>query len=547
MNSVNWLEVLCGFGVFLFSLHLLNSVIERSIVKRLRPWIDRFLATHWQCLGVGFVSTILVQASSITIITAMGLVNASLISLEQGFFLMLGATLGTTVKIWIFAENIRNYALILISFSSIALLTSKKPLIRDFLEVLLAIGMAFFGFNMMVFELLPLSQNPNFVEILQFYDGSNIKSQLLGIITGAVLAFAVQSSSTFILLTVGLASQGIISFNAGAAFILGANIGTTSTALFVSLEHGPAARKLAVAYFLVKIIGVGIVCLFFPYFLGLVDILVPGTPKLSVDYHLAGVHSLFNLCNIFLWMPLSMIMLRCASWLVKSENGKHQALPSVVRRIIVSNPNLTLQEIENQIIKAENLAKKLTDHCFEILLHGMPTEPKKQRFSAIMAKDFDNIKDCILELLIKVTTRHTLPPEQMAYVQRQLKFINEYSNFYDHALSLSAHLERGLIVDCYGFPMEILPQFDELQRLLNELWFSVFQKQNAPGKFEKIVEILHTLENAYFTSLIGNTQRKYEQLAWAYEVLNYLYEISIHLHQLCTTIANIPVSVRASD
>jgi Na/Pi-cotransporter len=531
MGSINWLEVLSGFGVFLFSLRLLHSVLERPLARRLRPLLNHLLATTFQCLGIGFLSTAFLQASSITIIATMGLLNSSLITLEQGFLMMLGAAVGTTIKVWIFAENIRNYALILISLSSIALMTSRGPLIRDFWEILLAIGMAFFGFNMMVMELLPLSENQHFIQLLRLYDGTTLGSQMLGVLTGCLIAIAVQSSSTSILLTLALASEGVISIAAGATLILGANIGTTSTALMVSLEYGSNARRLAVAHFLVKAIGVGVTLLVFPYFLSTVDILVPGSAQLNIDYHLAGVHTLFNLFNLFVWVSFLNLMLRFLHWLIPSENEKNPTLPAIVRRLIVSNPEITFQEVEIQRNHAETLTKKLTDYCFEILITGLTAKKTHHSLTGILRKDFENIKECLSELLLKVS-RHPLPEDKVSYVKDQLKILTECSDFYYRTLALCSHLERGLWTDGYTFPTELQPHWESLQKHLNELWLIVFLKK--PGEYDAtaIQAVLDSLETSYFTFLQQAGNVNYEYLAWVYETLIYLRQMVAHLSGL---------------
>ncbi len=533
MNSIKWLEVLSGFGVFLFSLRILNNVLDRSIAKRLRPLVGRFLATSWQCVGLGFFSTLLLQASSITIIGAMGLLNSGLVTLEQSYLIMLGSTIGTTIKIWILTENINNYALILVSLGSIALIISRNPLIRDFWEILLAIGLAFFGFNMMVIALLPLSQNPTFINLLEIYDGHRFYSQFLGIITGCILTMAVQSGSTFVFLVIGLAQGGVIPFNAGAAFILGANIGTTSTALIVSLEHSADVRRLAVGHFVVKTLGVFVSLLCFPYFLAFVDLLIPGSSSENISYHLAGVHTIFNIFNVIFWVTFSSFMLKFLYFAVPGDgDNKTSSLSNTVRKMITGNPEISLQEIEIQRKNIELFSQKFSDYSFDLLISGMKPR-KRYNVLELMRKDFENTKDCLQELLLKVS-KHDLSDEKQNYIQQQLQFLVECTNFYHQVSSLCSHLERGLLLDRYGFPAEIQQHWQTLQRCFNELWVIVFLKKPA-DKYDRtqIQLILDSVQRWYFSSLAKDKNVKYEYLAWAYETLVYFAQIEKQLFTLC--------------
>lgn len=534
MSKVNWLEVFCGFGVFLFSLRLLNALLERSLAKRLRPIINRLFASPIHCISFGIVSTVLVQASSITIITAMGLLNASLITLEQGFLVMLGSILGTTLKIWIFAENVRSYALLIIGVSSLSLLIFRKNWTRDFWEILLALGMAFFGFNMMALELTRLSGNVEFLDWFTSYNSSSLSLQLLGVLVGCIVAILVQSSSTLVLLILGFSGKGLIPFDAAVVLILGANIGTTSTALFVSMDYGISAKRLAVAHFLVKIFGVFLVLLLFPYFLALVDFLIPGTSShqtKNCEYHLACIHTLFNFFNLLLWSPFSYLMVKFLTWLMPGEINSHIALPNIVRQILVSNTNLTIQEIENQMQESQTKAKILTDYCFDMLIYGYTRYSQKQQFSSFLVKDFECLKECVLELLIKLGTRLGLHDDKRQYIRQNLRFMHQYSNFYYHLLEFCRHLEQGFIFDKYHFPDTLRPEFEQLQILINQMWFAIFQKKNCEKDLPQITTILANLEKFYFSAL-SQSVLQYEELAWIYESFNYLEQIYGHLEQL---------------
>jgi len=91
------LEALGGWGLFLFSLRTLTRVLQRTLSRRLRGLFARALGHPAQCLLAGVASTAVVQASSISIIASMSMVGSTLITLEQGYFLMLGETLSGSI------------------------------------------------------------------------------------------------------------------------------------------------------------------------------------------------------------------------------------------------------------------------------------------------------------------------------------------------------------------------------------------------------------------------------------------------------------------
>jgi len=66
--------------------------------------------------------------------------------------------------------------------------------------------------------------------------GKAYEEPLAGVLLGAVATAIIQSSSAVTSLTVALADAGSISFRSSLGVLLGANVGTTSTAWLVSLK-----------------------------------------------------------------------------------------------------------------------------------------------------------------------------------------------------------------------------------------------------------------------------------------------------------------------
>lgn len=89
------------------------------------------------------------------------------------------------------------------------------------------------------------------------------RGPLTGIFTGAVITMMVQSSSTTTALMVPLAASGIFSLAQVYPFTLGANVGTTITALLaataVAGPLAPLAMQIAVVHLLFNVLGIVII------------------------------------------------------------------------------------------------------------------------------------------------------------------------------------------------------------------------------------------------------------------------------------------------
>ena len=105
----------------------------------------------------------------------------------------------------------------------------------------------------------PLKSDPLLIEVL-----SKASNPILGIVYGIIITIIIQSSSVVVGLVIVLISQGVISLEAAIPIVVGANIGTTSTALIVSLKMSSLSKLTAFAASTFNFIGVLILLPFFP-------------------------------------------------------------------------------------------------------------------------------------------------------------------------------------------------------------------------------------------------------------------------------------------
>lgn len=522
MRYTDWVQALGGLGVFLFSLRFLAGVLNRSISRRFRPRLGRLLVSPVRGVAVGAFTTFFAQASSITIIAAMGLLANGLVTFEQGFYVMLGATVGTTLKAWFFAENFQAVGPLVIGVTSLALIFLRHPLGREACEAALSIGFTFLGLDMLAKGLGPLAQEPAFMAALRHFDGTNLGSQALGMMTGCALAMAVQSSSTVVFLVLDLAGRGMISFPAGAALILGANVGTTLTPLLASLEYGRDVKRLALAHLVVKGGGAIIALLVFPVLAVIVLGLVERLPiQATGAVQLAALHTTFNVFNVAGWLLAGPLLIAALRWLVPGRQDEASVLPVVVRKLLVNAPDRALMEVEGQVTGLARLGKTLSDECLDLIVGGKP-------MGAVHARvEFDQLRDGAYELL-GTLARSTQGQRVVATrVRDQLRLVGVCDQVGTLALELRTHLDRGLHVDGYELPAEVSLVAGELRTELDGLWLGVF----FAGHMEALDasraggETFTRLEGACFDALAGAERRDTDMLLWLLEVVTRLRQL----------------------
>lgn len=124
------------------------------------------------------------------------------------------------------------------------------------LMLLIAVGLLFLSLRYLVVVLRSLVIG----RIENFFNQTLFKTASRALVLGILTTIAVQSSSITTSLAVPLAGAGILSLMQVFPFTLGANIGTTITAMLASLVTGnPAAVTVAIAHLLLNLFGVGLV------------------------------------------------------------------------------------------------------------------------------------------------------------------------------------------------------------------------------------------------------------------------------------------------
>ena len=137
------------------------------------------------------------------------------------------------------------------------------------------------------------------------------KHRIYSVGVGIVVTMIVQSSSVTTVMVVGFVNAGLMNLTQAIGVIFGANIGTTITALLAAVGANITAKRAARAHAIFNMLGVLVIFLIFPYYLELIDWIVPGDPnqvnalgdKPNIAVHIATGHSIFNVTATLIFLP----------------------------------------------------------------------------------------------------------------------------------------------------------------------------------------------------------------------------------------------------
>lgn len=278
--------------LFVFGLENFSQEIQRITGEKFRKVIAR--ATRLPVFGVfiGAIVTGIIQSSSATSVITISLVNAGVLSFKNSVGIIFGANIGTTITAQLVAFKLTAYAPAIIIIGFVLSLSRSK--VSVFGKAIFFFGFVFFTLNLISSSLQPLQSNPALVDLL-----SRPQNPLLAILVGCVFTAVVQSSSVTTGLAIIFTQQGILGLENAVPLIMGANIGTTATALIAMFNMDAAAKKTALCHFLFNIGGV---LLFLPILLVYDDRLAYLTMEPAIA--LANIHFIFNVVTSIIFVIL---------------------------------------------------------------------------------------------------------------------------------------------------------------------------------------------------------------------------------------------------
>ncbi len=304
--SPNFKTIAAGIAIFLFGMLSLEQGFQAFTGGTLERILRRTTSTTGRSLLFGVVSTTLMQSSSLVSVISISFLSAGLISLAAGIGIIFGANLGTTTGAWLIAGfglkvNIAAYAMPMLAFGVILLFQSSKAL-KGLGYILAGLGFLFLGIHYMKEGFDAFKGTLNLAE----YAVAGYPGVLLFTAIGIFATVVMQSSHATLVLTITALAAGQISYENALALAIGANVGTTITAILGAMSANENGKRLAVAHLIFNGMTGVIAIAFIFQLVSLVNGLSAAVGIAQDDYSLklAVFHSVFNLLGIAVMLPL---------------------------------------------------------------------------------------------------------------------------------------------------------------------------------------------------------------------------------------------------
>jgi phosphate:Na+ symporter len=528
----NWVYMLIiglfgGLGLFLFGMHTMSEGMQQSAGERLRSILGNVTRNRLVGAGIGTIVTTVIQSSSATSVMLVSFVNAGLLQFRQTIPVLLGAAIGTTITAQMIAFKLTEYSLLLVAGGFFLQAFTKREQLKAVGATIFGFGVLFFGMHIMSDAMAPLREWSPFIELLL-----KLENPILGILVGLVFTALIQSSSAFVGIMIVLASQGLLSLEASIPLLLGSNLGTPVTAILSSMKAGKEAKKVALAFLVIKLISV---LIFAGWTIQLGEVLLRYTPEASLQRSIANAHTVINLVLMLVVLPITPQVARLVDWMLgkSPEAEKEKFSTRYLDEGTISTPSLALNLAKQEIIRMGLIVQTMLSHILPPFIHK---DPKPLNLIYTHEQEVDFLLDHIKSYLLKIN-KQAIRSKRVNESFQMLYSMNEFEKIADIISgSLANRAEKWILKD-YEFSeagqKELITFHQEIEKQLKRC-LVVFEETNLQKatrmkeKHKAYRNMSRELEKQHYERILEGMKESMDSSKTHLEVLALLSSIDSH-------------------
>ena len=357
--------IIAGVCIFLVGMHYMENGFKLFSGGALEAVLGKFTGTTPRAIMTGFLSTSVVQSSSLVSVIIISFLSAEMIGLTQAVGVVFGSNIGTTTTAWLVSAfglkiKISAYALPMLIFG-VVMQFSRQSSYKGLGSVLIGLGFIFLGIAYMKDGFETMKEGLDLAE----YAMAGYAGVFIYILLGAVATVVIQSSSATMAIIITALATGQIDYINALSLAIGANLGTTVTAALGSLASNHNGKRLAVAHFIFNLITALFAVIFIYQLKDLVGWLAPliGIADGDDAMKLALFHTIFNVVGVLLVVPFLKQLVNFLETLFHDE-AKARGRAKYLTIEVMEIPATALAALRKETIH-------LYDKSVEAIVHGM--------------------------------------------------------------------------------------------------------------------------------------------------------------------------------
>lgn len=525
------LVFLSGLALLLFAMKQMEQAIAALGKGQLQLALERSTRTPLHGVVLGTIVTAILQSSTIVGLMTMAFLGAGVLHFRNAIGIVLGSNLGTTftgyLVAWLgFKVALDEFYTLLLGGGALLVVLGRDD------SRLQQSGKLTMAFGFLLFALVLMKDSIGFV--LDHVDVARLRELpvLVYFLFGLVLTAVIQSSSATMMITLSAMSAGILGLEPAAAIVIGANLGTTSTVVLVSLKGSVQKRQMALVHVLFNVAVSALGLLTLPWLLYLLkEVLHIADPL----FDLVTLHSLINFAGILLFLP----------WVDPFGNLIERWLPLparqglVIEQVDIAVPDAAVKAVEADVRALIGDSVLLNAWRLDVLparlaLRRARLAETAQASYAELKNHENQLSDYILEL-----QRVALTPAQALRAQQLLVCIRDCL----YSTKAVKDIEADLVRFRLESGVEVKSVINQLLGSIEQLYAQALELLEADccitpddfGRMRQIVRDSHGASNKAIYALIDQRGFQHDRASSA---LNINRELLFSAHSLINALQN---------
>jgi phosphate:Na+ symporter len=475
-----------GIGLFLLGMQMMTDGMKMSAGNSLRRILKSSTRTPIRGILSGALITSMVQSSSAVTVATIGFVNAGLLTLKQAIRVAYGSNLGTTMTGWLVAIvgvgfHIKAFALPAICVGMLMTIFARHGRYP-------AIGKAIAGFGLFFLGIDLMKSGFSGLESLIIFDALQ-QGDIIGLVVfvgiGFLMTLIMQSSSAAIAITLTAAAGGVVALPAAACMVIGANVGTTSTAALAAIGATPNAKRVAAGHVIFNLMTGAIALLTLPLMLIAIEWFqqsagMEGGPATF----LALFHTLFNLLGVLLIWPFTQ---RLVTFLKRQFRAaeEDEARPKYLDSTLINTPLLAHEALTKELERVQGISIRMAEDAINT---EASLSPRLATDRFVMDKLINAVADFTSKL-----RRSDLPEEVAEALPLSMAATRYFSDVSDLAQEIDIRQSKKVS----SISEEIDEVLSENRRLAISILESIQQQARDEETLIQEATTLDSLERSY--------------------------------------------------
>ena len=509
MDIFDVISLLGGLAMFLYGMRLMGDSLKENSSGAMKRAIEKVTNNPIKAFLLGVFVTALIQSSTAMIVITAGLVGAGILTLRQSLGIIVGANVGTTVTgqiirlldidssgaAWLRFFQPSTLAPIALILGMLLIMGHFIKNAKSFGNIAIGFGILFSGLLDMTGAVHNLSQSGT---IERLFSGLG-ENPFLGYLTGAGVAFVLQSSSVTVGILQAFSASGMLAFKSIYAVIVGIYLGDcVTTAIVCSIGAKAEAKRVGIVNILFNLsetvlvlVGITVV-----HRLGLLDGLWDRTANSGM---IANTNTIFNLgCSLCLF-PLLPVYEKLSRRIVKDDRGpaneeKYRDELEGLNPSFLNTPALALNSCYQLLL---SLFRAACDNIEKSFLLLEKYDEKLHQELLAEEENIDHLTDCCSRYTVELLP-HLQLEQHIAILNQYFKVTAEFERLGDHAVGI-ADIAASMQQNGTSFSRAALEELHVVENALREileLTDLAFRgrDEEASRKIEPLVQIVNELQ-----------------------------------------------------